>query len=192
MRIMPAPSRAWRVATRTWPARGSWMILAPRRAGTRCISRSSRPAPRQVEHRRRQRERRQRVRMSRLLSVLDLTKVFSLSPGSDLVAVRAASLTLDRRETLGLVGESGSGKTTLGRCILRLMEPTHGRILLDGNDITDVKGRPLRDLRARMQLVFQDPFASLNPRFTVEQTVGEPLMLHGVERATRKRRTVEM
>jgi oligopeptide/dipeptide ABC transporter ATP-binding protein len=130
--------------------------------------------------------------MSPLLSVLDLTKVFSLSPGSNLVAVRAASLTLDRRETLGLVGESGSGKTTLGRCVLRLMEPTHGRILLDGNDITGVKGRPLRDLRARMQLVFQDPFASLNPRFTVEQTVGEPLMLHGVERAARKRRTVEM
>jgi oligopeptide/dipeptide ABC transporter ATP-binding protein len=130
--------------------------------------------------------------MSPLLSVLDLTKVFSLSPGSDLVAVRAASLTLDRRETLGLVGESGSGKTTLGRCILRLMEPTHGRILLDGNDITNVKGRPLRDLRARMQLVFQDPFASLNPRFTVEQTIGEPLMLHDVERAARKRRTVEM
>jgi oligopeptide/dipeptide ABC transporter ATP-binding protein len=130
--------------------------------------------------------------MSPLLSVQDLTKIFSLGPGSDLVAVRAASLTLDRRETLGLVGESGSGKTTLGRCILRLMEPTHGRILLDGIDVTSVKGRPLRELRTRMQLVFQDPFASLNPRFTVEQTVSEPLMLHGVERATRKQRTVEM
>src|SRR5262245_26813547 len=130
--------------------------------------------------------------MSPLLSVQDLTKIFSLGPGSDLVAVRAASLTLGRRETLGLVGESGSGKTTLGRCILRLMEPTHGRIILDGIDVTGVKGRPLRDLRARMQLVFQDPFASLNPRFTVEQTVGEPLMLHDVERAARKRRTVEM
>jgi oligopeptide/dipeptide ABC transporter ATP-binding protein len=130
--------------------------------------------------------------MSPLLSVQDLTKVFSLGPGSDLVAVRAASLTLERSETLGLVGESGSGKTTLGRCILRLMEPTHGRIVLDGNNITDLKGRSLRELRARMQLVFQDPFASLNPRFTVEQTVGEPLMLHGVERAARKRRTFEM
>lgn len=130
--------------------------------------------------------------MSPLLSVQDLTKIFSLGPGSDLVAVRAASLTLDRRETLGLVGESGSGKTTLGRCILRLMEPTHGRIILDGIDVTGVKGRPLRELRTHMQLVFQDPFASLNPRFTVEQTVSEPLMLHGVERATRKRRTVEM
>jgi oligopeptide/dipeptide ABC transporter ATP-binding protein len=130
--------------------------------------------------------------MSPLLNIFDLTKIFSLGPGSDLVAVRAASLTLDRRETLGLVGESGSGKTTLGRCILRLIEPTHGRIILDGNDITSVKGKPLRELRARMQLVFQDPFASLNPRFTVEQTVSEPLMLHGVERAARRRRTAEM
>jgi oligopeptide/dipeptide ABC transporter ATP-binding protein len=130
--------------------------------------------------------------MTVLLDVQNVTKIFALGPGADLVAVRDASLTLDRRETLGLVGESGSGKTTLGRCVLRLIEPNRGRVLLDGTDITRTTGKPLRDLRARMQLVFQDPFASLNPRFTVGQTVGEPLMLHGFSRNAGRQRTFEM
>lgn len=130
--------------------------------------------------------------MTVLLEVRNLTKVFSLKPGVDLVAIRNASLTLDRGETLGLVGESGSGKTTLGRCILRLIEPTEGCVLLDGDDVTSIKGKALRNFRARMQLVFQDPFASLNPRLTVAQTVGEPLMLHGFNRADRKARIAEM
>ena len=99
------------------------------------------------------------------------------------MAVRNASLTVDRGETLGLVGESGSGKTTLGRCILRLIEPTEGSVFLSGNEITGLKGKALRDLRPRMQLVFQDPFASLNPRLTVAQTLREPLMLHGFDRS---------
>jgi oligopeptide/dipeptide ABC transporter ATP-binding protein len=130
--------------------------------------------------------------MTVLLEVQNLTKVFSLGPGADLVAVRNASLTVDRGETLGLVGESGSGKTTLGRCILRLIEPTEGLVLLSGNKITAVKGKALRDLRARMQLVFQDPFASLNPRLTVAQTLREPLMLHGFDRSYRKARITEI
>ena len=132
------------------------------------------------------------VAMTVLLEVRNLTKVFALGPGSDLVAVRNASLTVDRGETLGLVGESGSGKTTLGRCILRLIEPTDGSVFLSGNEITGLKGKALRDLRARMQLVFQDPFASLNPRLTVAQTLREPLMLHGFDRSQRKARTAEI
>jgi oligopeptide/dipeptide ABC transporter ATP-binding protein len=130
--------------------------------------------------------------MTPLLEVRNLTKVFSLGPGADLVAVCKASLKVDRGETLGLVGESGSGKTTLGRCILRLAEPTEGAVFLDGSEITALHGRALRDVRPRMQLVFQDPFASLNPRLTVAQTLREPLMLHGFDRRRRRERTVEI
>jgi oligopeptide/dipeptide ABC transporter ATP-binding protein len=132
------------------------------------------------------------VAMTVLLEVRNLTKVFALGPGADLVAVSNASLTVDRGETLGLVGESGSGKTTLGRCILRLIEPTEGSVLLSGNEIIGLKGNALRALRPHMQLVFQDPFASLNPRLTVEQTLREPLMLHGFDRSQRKARTAEI
>ena len=132
------------------------------------------------------------VTMTVLLEVRNLTKVFSLGPGADLVAVRNASLTVDRGETLGLVGESGSGKTTLGRCILRLIEPTDGSVFLNGDKITGLKGKALRDLRSRMQLVFQDPFASLNPRLTVAQTLREPLILQGIDRSRRKARTAEI
>lgn len=127
-----------------------------------------------------------------LLEVTNLTKIFSVGPGADLVAVRDVSFTLGRGETLGLVGESGSGKTTVGRCVLRLIEPTRGRLLLGGKDIREYHGEKLRALRARMQLVFQDPFASLNPRMTIKQIVAEPLALHGVERAEQKTRTAEI
>ena len=105
------------------------------------------------------------------LEVESLSKAFAIGPGARLLAVSNVSLTVDRGETLGLVGESGSGKTTVGRCILRLIEPTEGALLLDGDEITGLKGHALRDLRPHMQLVFQDPFASLNPRLTVEQTL---------------------
>jgi oligopeptide/dipeptide ABC transporter ATP-binding protein len=130
--------------------------------------------------------------MAALLEVRNLTKVFPLGRGERLVAVRNVSFSLQRGETLGLVGESGSGKTTVGRCALRLIEPTEGRVFLDGEDITGLGPGPLRELRARMQLVFQDPFASLNPRLTVAQTVAEPLRLHDVARAERRRRVAEM
>jgi oligopeptide/dipeptide ABC transporter ATP-binding protein len=130
--------------------------------------------------------------MGALLEVRGLTKVFPLSKSENLVAVNDVSFTLGRGETLGLVGESGSGKTTVGRCVLRLLEPTAGEVLLDGRDITRLDTTAMRNLRPRMQLVFQDPLASLNPSFTVARTVAEPLALHGVDRASRRVRVAEM
>jgi len=109
----------------------------------------------------------------------------------DIRAVDNVSLTIRRGETLGLVGESGCGKSTVGRAILRLYEPTEGRIVFDGQDITRLGETELRPLRRRMQMVFQDPFASLNPRHSVGRIVGEPLRTHGLanrrEAATRVR-----
>ena len=98
----------------------------------------------------------------------------------DIRAVDDVSLTIGRGETLGLVGESGCGKSTVGRAIVRLYKPTGGRIVFDGTDISQLNERELRPMRRRMQMVFQDPFASLNPRHSIGRIVGEPLRTHGL------------
>jgi peptide/nickel transport system ATP-binding protein len=98
----------------------------------------------------------------------------------DIRAVDDISLTINRGETVGLVGESGCGKSTVGRTILRLYKPTAGRILFEGRDISQLGDGELRPIRRRMQMVFQDPYASLNPRHSVGRIVGEPLRTHGL------------
>jgi oligopeptide/dipeptide ABC transporter ATP-binding protein len=119
-----------------------------------------------------------------LLEVGGLRKVYRLRTGvrarADLVAADDVTISIERGETLALVGESGSGKTTVGRCVLRLEEPTQGRVEIDGQTVTGLAPRELRDLRGQMQMVFQDPLDSLNPRHTVGELVAEPLLLHGV------------
>ena len=122
-----------------------------------------------------------------LLEVEDLHKSFPIKSGllgltaRHLHAVTSASFTLNRGEVLGLVGESGSGKSTLGRAVLRLTEPTSGRVTFDGTDVTGLDHNGLRALRRRMQIVFQDPYASLDPRKTVRRTLTEALAIHGLE-----------
>lgn len=114
-----------------------------------------------------------------VLKVTNLTKHFPLDRKTAVVAVNDVSFSVRRGESLGLVGESGSGKTTVGRCVLRLLEPTSGRIEFNGREISGLPDKELRKIRSQMQLVFQDPFASLNPRRSVGQTIEEPLTLAG-------------
>lgn len=112
-----------------------------------------------------------------LLEVKNLTKFFN-TPGGVLHAVDDVSFTIEKGKTLGVVGESGCGKSTTGRAILRLHEPTSGEILFEGNDITKYSQKQMREMRKEMQIVFQDPFASLNPRKTVSEIIAEPFRLH--------------
>jgi oligopeptide transport system ATP-binding protein len=109
-------------------------------------------------------------------------------------AVDGVSFNLAAGETLGLVGESGCGKSTLGRAIMRLVEPTHGEVILDGEDITRMNGAALRSRRRKFQMIFQDPFGSLNPRMTIEQVIGEALDIHGLAEnsSARQKRIFEL
>src|ERR1700751_4819705 len=105
-------------------------------------------------------------------------------------AVDDVSFVVRRGETLGLVGESGCGKTTTGRCILQLYRPTAGTVLFDGKDLCSINGREMRGMRRQMQVIFQDPYSSLNPRMTAGNIAGEPLLVHGLasdQRAYRDR-----
>ena len=119
-----------------------------------------------------------------LVEVQNLTKIFPLSskgfgrPHGELRAVDDVSLNIEAGETLGLVGESGSGKSTLGRLILRLLEPTSGSVRFDGQDVLAASAGELRRLRRDMQIIFQDPFGSLDPRMRVEQILAEPATIH--------------
>ena len=119
-----------------------------------------------------------------LVEIRDLVKVHSTTAGlfgaglHEVRAVDGVSLDIHSGESLGLVGESGCGKSTLGRMILRLIPPTAGSIVFNGTDVLTASGRALRGLRRDMQIIFQDPFASLNPRMRVEEIVAEPLLIH--------------
>ena len=144
-----------------------------------------------------------------LIQIRNLTKIFHLSESTfgsrgaadcrrEVRAVDDVSLDIQQGETLGLVGESGSGKTTLGRLILRLIESSAGSVAFDGVDVLKAGAAGLRRLRRDMQIIFQDPFASLDPRFRVEDLIAEPLVIHGVSngenqsRESRRRRVAEL
>ena len=140
---------------------------------------------------------------SPLVELDDLRVWFPIKKGvlldrhvGDVKAVDGVSLTIERGETVGLVGESGCGKSTVGRAMLRLYEPTGGRVLFEGVDVTRMSESQMRPLRRRMQMVFQDPFASLNPRHSVGRTIAEPLRVHGIakgaEADTRVREILEV
>jgi oligopeptide transport system ATP-binding protein len=131
-----------------------------------------------------------------LLEVTDLVKHYAVRGGilrrqvGTVHAVDGVSFSLGAGETLGLVGESGCGKSTVARTVLRLVEPTSGAIRLDGEDIAPLSKRALRPHRRSMQIVFQDPFASLNPRMTAGDIVGEPLIVHGLATGAKKQARV--
>jgi len=135
-----------------------------------------------------------------LLEVRNLVKHFHVGGGlfggapGVVRAVDGVSFAIRRGETLGLVGESGCGKTTTGRCILQLERPTSGEIVFDGQDLTKLDDAGLRRFRRRMQVIFQDPYSSLNPRMTIGQILAEPLVVHGLvpDRAAREARVGEL
>jgi peptide/nickel transport system ATP-binding protein/oligopeptide transport system ATP-binding protein len=124
--------------------------------------------------------------MSALLDVRGLTKHYAGANGRTLHALEDVSFTLETGEVLGIVGESGCGKTTLGRAVLRLVEPTAGAVLFDGVDLLRLSSRALKKRRRDLQVVFQDPFGSLNPRHTVRTLIGEPLVVHGERRVAER------
>ena len=132
-----------------------------------------------------------------LLEVEDLRKYFPVRGGvfgrkvGEVKAVDGISFSIQKGETLGLVGESGSGKSTAGRSILRLIEPTSGRVRFNGRNVFELGKEELRELRRRMQIIFQDPYASLNPRMTVGSIVGEPFAIHKIAAGRDREERVE-
>lgn len=128
-----------------------------------------------------------------LLEIKGLKKYFNLGRGHVLKAVDNINLKIKKGETLGLVGESGCGKSTAGRTIVRLYEPTEGSLIFDGEDITGLSGSRLKPFRRKLQMIFQDPYASLNPRMTVGDIIGEALDIHNLAQgAGRQERIVEL
>ena len=134
---------------------------------------------------------------NKLVEVENLVTYFPIYSGllqkktGDVKAVDDISFFVRRGETLGLVGESGCGKTTTGRSILKLEEPTSGNVIFEGKNLIEMKGEPLRKMRAHMQPIFQDPFASLNPRMNVGNIIGEPLFVHNLAKGKELRERVE-
>ncbi|MDB4894051.1 MAG: peptide transporter substrate-binding protein, partial [Firmicutes bacterium] len=135
----------------------------------------------------------------KLVEVKHIKKYFPIRKGllntvvGNVKAVDNVSFDIYKGETLGLVGESGCGKSTLGRVVLRLQEPTDGHVLFEGRDLTRMGGPELRAAHRDMQIIFQDPFGSLNPRFTVGDIIAEPLRVHGVaDKAQRDTRVAEL
>ena len=131
--------------------------------------------------------------MEGILRIEDLHKRFPIKRGLSVYAVNGVSFSINTGETLGLVGESGSGKTTVGRCILRLIEPTSGKIIFMGQEITRLNPEKLRTLRPKVQIVFQEPYDALNPRKVVRQIIEDPLILEGRhDKGYRKKRVNEV
>src|SRR6201997_2151324 len=129
-----------------------------------------------------------------LLEVRGLRMHFPITEGivkrklvGEVKAIDGIDFSVARGETLGLVGESGCGKTTTGRCILRLERPTGGEILYDGVDVARMERKELLALRRRIQVIFQDPYSSLNPRMKVGDIIAEPILVHGIERDSSRR-----
>ena len=134
----------------------------------------------------------------RLLEVEGLKMYFPVTSGlfiqrkvADVRAVDGLDFHVDKQETLGLVGESGCGKSTTGRAILQLYRPTAGQVRFDGTELTELKGAELRRFRRKMQMIFQDPFSSLNPRMSVAQIIGEPMAIHGLYKGQERRDRIE-